>query len=92
MKVRRNEIDVDLKNILSEIDSKMPRKEDSFMEIYADMVEQGSMQSFGFIINQFEKCDTEIVIKMLDILLDFSAFIDPTATDNPLRPDNITAI
>jgi phosphoglycerate-specific signal transduction histidine kinase len=29
---------------------------------------------------------------MLDILLDFSAYIDPTATDNPNRPDNVIAI
>ena len=81
-----------MKSILSEIDDKMPRKDESFKEIYSDMVEQGSMQSFGFIINQFEKCDTEIVLKMLDILLDFSAYIDPTATDNPNRPDNVIAI
>ena len=90
--VKDNQQDSILSEILKEIDNLIPNIHENNSEIYIDMVEQGTMQNFGLIINKFGKCDNELIINLLIVLLDFSAFIDPLATDNPARPDNIIAI
>jgi len=70
----------------------MPGQESLNSEVYADLVEQGTMQNFSLLLSKFSKANTDLIKALLNILLNFSAFIDPLATENPAKPDNIIAI
>ena len=90
--VKKNEHMSLLQTILVQIEENMSGQENFHAEIYADLVEQGTMQNFSLLLNRFSKNNLDLIKALLNVLLDFSAFIDPLATDNPLKPDNFIAI
>jgi hypothetical protein len=59
--VKKNEHTSLLKTILVQIEENMSRQDNFHAEIYADLVEQGTMQNFSLLLGRFSKNNLDLI-------------------------------